>query len=522
MILQPDAMEPLRAEIAITALLCLVALLLGGFIGSWLTWRITRQPQGTGVQIQPPTETELQQIDARIRCLIEANLIGVYVADFSGRIFESNDAFLSMVGYSREDLHAGQMNWVEMTPSHYYLVDRHALEEQESTGVCTPFEKEYYRKDGSRVPVLFGCAVFDRALQRSIGFVVDLSQQKRVEAALRRSETKFKRFVEANLLGVAESHFDGKFSAANDAFLNMVGYTREDLDAGRMNWLQMTPPEYREVDHQATAALRTTGTFIPFEKEYYRKDGSRVPILLGHVAFDSEQEISIGFILDLTERKRAELASVLEERNRIAREIHDTLAQSFTSILFHLEAAGHKLTSDPATAEMCLRTSYEAAQTGLTEARRSVAALRPQPLEQKDLYAALLLLAKPMFDHTDTVLVPTCEGDRYPLQPNVEDHLFRIAQEALMNASKYAEATEVQLKLRYEPAGCVLQVKDNGKGFDWSAPISCTPYGQGGFGLVGMQERADSIGAQLTIQTAPGQGTIVQVQVRRESTDGLT
>lgn len=91
-----------------------------------------------------------------------------------------------------------------------------------------------------------------------------------------------------------------------------------------------------------------------------------------------------------------------------------------------------------------------------------------------------------------------------------------------MNASKYAEATEVQLKLRYEPAGCVLQVKDNGKGFDWSTPISYTPYGQGGFGLMGMQERADSIGAQLTIQTAPGQGTIVQVQVRRESTDGLT
>ncbi|UBF24320.1 PAS domain S-box protein [Kovacikia minuta CCNUW1] len=330
-ILQANVMESIQAD-PITLLLYVAILVLGGIIGSGLTSWLTNQPRFAGVQMQSSTETELQQTDTKIRRLIEANLIGVYVADFNGRIFESNDAFLSMLGYLREDLHAGQMNWVEMTPAQYHLVDRQALEEQAATGVCTPFEKEYYRKDGSRVPVLFGCAVFDRALQRSISFVVDLSQQKRVEAALRRSEAKFKQFVEANLLGVAESHFDGQFSEANDAFLNMVGYTREDLKAGRLSWLQMTPPEYREVDQQATTALRTTGAFIPFEKEYYRKDGSRVPILLGHVAFDPEQEISIGFIVDLTDRKQAELASVLEERNRMAREIHDTLAQSFISI----------------------------------------------------------------------------------------------------------------------------------------------------------------------------------------------
>ncbi|UBF24322.1 sensor histidine kinase [Kovacikia minuta CCNUW1] len=171
---------------------------------------------------------------------------------------------------------------------------------------------------------------------------------------------------------------------------------------------------------------------------------------------------------------------------------------------------------------MCLRSSYELAQTGLAEARRSVAALRPHHLEQKDLYTALCLLAKPIFDHTDTVMVCTCKGDRYSLQSNIEDHLFRIAQEALMNASKYAEATEVHLNLRYEPGRCVLQVKDNGKGFDWSNPINHNSCDQGGFGLVGIQERADRIGAQLTIQTAPGQGTVVQVRVSRESTDGLT
>jgi PAS domain S-box-containing protein len=513
-------MDPIHAEISITVSVGVVALVLGSMIGSWLTWWFTSHTRFIGTQIQPQSAPELQQNDIKIRRLIEANLIGVYVADFSGRIFESNDAFLDMVGYTREDLHAGQMNWVEMTPSQYHLVDRQALEEQQETGVCTPFEKEYYRKDGSCVPVLFGCVVFDSALQQTIGFVVDLSQQKQAEAALRQSEAKFKRFVEASLLGVAESHFDGQFFEANDAFLNMVGYTREDLYAGKINWKKMTPLEYRETDHQATTALRTTGTFTPFEKEYYRKDGSRVPILVGHVAFDPEQEISIGFILDLTDRRRAEVALVLEERNRMAREIHDSLAQSFTSILLHLEVASLAMATDPTTAEMCLQTSYELAQTGLAEARRSVAALRPQYLEQDDLYTALCLLAKSLFAYTDTSVLCSCEGDRYPLQPWVEDHLLRIGQEALMNASKYAEATEVQLTLRFGTTQCVLQVKDNGKGFVWSGQSTRARSEDSGFGLMGMQERADHIGAQLTIQTALGQGTEVQVRVNRESIDG--
>jgi PAS domain S-box-containing protein len=512
-------MQPIQDDIPIALLPYIAALVLGCVFGSFLTCLIVWHQRITTSRPHQADEIELQQIDAKIRCLIEANLIGVYIADFSGNIFESNDAFLAMVGYTRADVQAGQMNWVEMTPAQYHVVDRQALEEQAATGVCTPFEKEYYRKDGSRVPVLFGCAVFDRVLQRSIGFVVDLSQQKQVEAALRKSETKFKRFVDANLLGVAESHFDGKFFEANDAFLKMIGYTRADLDAGRINWLQMTPPEYREIDRQATTALKTTGIFTPFEKEYYRKDGSRVPILLGHVASDPDEENSIGFILDLTDRKRAENASVIEERNRIARDIHDTLAQSFTGILMHLEVAALTLTNDPTTARMCLQTSSELAETGLAEARRSVAALRPQQLEQKDLYPALCLLAQPMFDLTDTKLVCTCEGDRYPLQPSVEDHLLRMGQEALMNASKYAEATEVQLNLRYEPTCCILQIKDNGKGFVWSGPLTRDSSKDGGFGLVGMQERADCIGAQLTIRTDPGRGTVIQVWVEREQVD---
>lgn len=513
-------MGAIPASSPFTLLLCVVALLGGGILGSLLTW-IAYQRQSTAAQAHQQAEAGSRQNEAKIKRLIEANLIGVYVADFDGRIFEANDAFLHMVGYTREELNAGQMNWAKMTPAQYVQRDQQALEEQRTTGVCTPFEKEYYRKDGSCIPVLFGCAVFDEVQHKSIGFVVDLSQQKQVEAALRQSEAKFRRFVEANLIGVAESHLDGKFFAANDAFLNMVGYSRADLDAGCMNWFEMTPPEYVQIDHQATTTLRTAGTFTPFEKEYYRKDGSRVPILVGHVVFDPVQEISIGFILDLTDRKRAEIASVLEERNRIARDIHDTLAQSFTSIIVHLEVASRKLATDPVTAQTCLQTSYELAQVGLAEARRSIAALRPQDLEQGDLYHALCLLATRIFAFSDTNLICNCQGERYSLLQTVEDHLLRIGQEALMNAYKYAEATEIQMHLTYEPNGCILYIKDNGKGFAWSDRRNRNPSDNHGFGLLGMQERAKRMGAQLTIQSTPGQGTDVYVCVNREPTHGL-
>ncbi|MEH2406744.1 AAA family ATPase [Nostoc sp.] len=213
----------------------------------------------------------------------------------------------------------------------------------------------------------------------------------------------------------------------------------------------------------------------------------------------------------LRERKRAEHASILEERNRMAREIHDTLAQSFTGILLQVGAATQVLTDDPEATQIHLEMIEELARAGLAGARRSVSALRPRLLEEGNLESALHRIVAQMRSTTDTALICETQGIAYSLPTEVENNLLRIGQEALTNAIKYACASKIRVELVYKETQCILQIKDDGRGFGvGSIPLS------GGFGLLGMSERSEHIGAQLTIQTQPGQGTEIIVTINRE------
>ena len=169
---------------------------------------------------------------------------------------------------------------------------------------------------------------------------------------------------------------------------------------------------------------------------------------------------------DITDRKLAEAASILEERNRMAREIHDTLAQSFTGIIIHARAAGSKLTVDPAKAQDYLAQAQNLARTGLEEARRSVEALRrPYLLENNDLPSAFRHLIGQLESSTNTIIVCEAIGIPDPLPSEVENNLLRIGQEALTNALKYAEASEIRVELIYQSPQCILRIKDDGRGF---------------------------------------------------------
>jgi PAS domain S-box-containing protein len=139
-------------------------------------------------------------------------------------------------------------------------------------------------------------------------------------------ETKIRRLFDSNIIGIAIFDFQEQFVDANDAFLEMVGYSREDLVSGRMRWTDMTPAEWRAVSEQQVAELGATETCQAFEKEYFRKDGSRVPVLVGPVALEGRRQEGVAFVLDLTERKRAE--AVAQESERRYREIEMELAHA--------------------------------------------------------------------------------------------------------------------------------------------------------------------------------------------------
>ena len=136
-------------------------------------------------------------------------------------------------------------------------------------------------------------------------------------------EAKIRRLFDANIIGIIIWNIEGQVVEANEAFLNIVGYDREDLASGRVHWTDLTPPEWRERDAQTVAELRMVGTAQPHEKEYFRKDGSRVPVLIGATAFDEKRDQGVGFVLNLTERRRAEellheAQTQLAHANRVA------------------------------------------------------------------------------------------------------------------------------------------------------------------------------------------------------------
>src|ERR1043166_5053576 len=126
--------------------------------------------------------------------------------------------------------------------------------------------------------------------------------------ALANREAKIRRLVDANVLGICIWNLEGAIVEANDAFLHMLQYSRTDVVSGRLRWTDLTPAELREQDERVVVELRSIGTFQPFEKEFFRKDGSRLPVLIGGALFEENGNEGVAFVLDLTERKRVEEA----------------------------------------------------------------------------------------------------------------------------------------------------------------------------------------------------------------------
>jgi formate hydrogenlyase transcriptional activator len=157
-----------------------------------------------------------------------------------------------------------------------------------------------------------------------------MSEREKTEIEVREwargLEAKIRRLVEANVVGIAMWNLEGAITEANEAFLRMVQYDRDDLDSGRVRWTDLTPPEWHERDGLALADLQTTGIFQPFEKEYFRKDGSRVPVLVGGAFFEGNQREGVAFIADLTDEKRAEDA--LRRQAGVRADVSSALAKA--------------------------------------------------------------------------------------------------------------------------------------------------------------------------------------------------
>ncbi|MFT0169452.1 AAA family ATPase [Paraburkholderia mimosarum] len=346
-------------------------------------------------------------------------------------------------------------------------------------------------------------------------------ENTRLYRDLAKREARIRRLVDANIIGIIVWNADGDILEANDAFLRMVGYEREDLVSGRVRWRDLTPPEWREDAERALAQIAQSGRAQPAEKEYVRKDGTRVPVLVGRAAFDVSGEEGVAFVVDLTERKEAELrlresyemlreltsrreTAREEERKHIAREMHDELGQHLTALRLKASVLRMRLGKD----NLELVEQSDALTTLVDETmqvvRGVIASLRPAALDT-GIVAALEWLAAGFNRSHRTVCRLRVEDENIAVNEQRAIVLFRVAQEALTNVARHAEASEVIIALTQTHGACVLEVLDNGLGFDPQATRKRS------FGLAGMEERVQMLGGQIEITSSPGRGTRIKV-----------
>ncbi|HET7840637.1 MAG TPA: GAF domain-containing sensor histidine kinase, partial [Terriglobia bacterium] len=246
-----------------------------------------------------------------------------------------------------------------------------------------------------------------------------------------------------------------------------------------------------------------TADAFPARKKY-------LGVVLGHY-------VSLAVSLDRL-AGRAEEAAVLEERTRIAQEIHDSLAQYLVAVVTRLELASSSLAENPDECAVHLQTARDMAREGLAEARRAVWALVPAALEHESLAGALRKMAAHLNEATPVDIQFAVEGSQQRLGQDTETNLFRISQEAVNNALRHAAAERIRVRLAYQPEKVVLSIEDDGNG------LSCEDGAARGFGLVSLRERAKRAGGQATILSEPGMGThvVVEVPLASQSPEGVS
>jgi signal transduction histidine kinase len=208
---------------------------------------------------------------------------------------------------------------------------------------------------------------------------------------------------------------------------------------------------------------------------------------------------------------QARETGVLDERARMAREIHDTLAQGLTGIITQLQAV-EQAGEDPAEWRRHVTAATRLARESLSEARRSVHALRPEPLETARLSEALADVAERWSTLHEIAVQVTTTGTARPMRPEAEAALLRTAQEALANVAKHARASRVGVTLSYMEHEIALDVRDDGRGFDPDGVVE-VPAQDGGFGLVAMRQRIEGLSGTLQVESEPDVGTAISARI---------
>jgi PAS domain S-box-containing protein len=377
---------------------------------------------------------------------------------------------------------------------------------------------------------------------------IDITERIRGEKALQRSEYRFRTLIESNIIPIICCN-DHLITEANDAFLKLVGYTREELAARKIDWVKITPPIHKTKDSRAMEQLKNCVFAPPYEKEFIRKDGVRVPVFIGLTMLSQSPEEYLCFIIDLSELKRVEaelrkyqhelevkvsertleltlsLAAVGseikvrkeneeqlrelsgrllrlqdEERRRIARELHDSTGQTLSALKMSLSFLEQYVENIP-RGKALLEDLNMLADSAIQEVRTTSHLLHPPMLDEIGFASAARWYLEG-FAKRSGINVSIDFGDIPDLTKDEELALFRVLQESLTNVHRHSGSPNAEIRIYSEGESVILSIRDFGEGIPPEKMDKFNKTGAGvGVGLGGMKQRLHELGGNLEIRS---------------------
>ena len=497
------------------------------------------------------TESVYRQTEEMYRSLIESLPINVFRKDASGHFVFANQRFCDEL-HKRLDELVGRTDFTFFPPElaeKYRRDDRRVMRERR---VVEDIEA-HRTPDGQRLHVQVMKAPATDAKGNVVGTQTmfwDVTARVEAEEALQRSTARFKKLFDANIIGIMLADLSGRVLEANDAYLTLTGYSRDDLITGRLRWDKLTPPEFRPLDLVAIESLNRTGICQPWEKEYIRKDGTRVPVMVGVSMLDNSTSECICFVLDMTKQKGAE-AQLLKAK-------HEADAANQAKSLF-LANMSHEIRT-PMNAiigltEVVLETSLTPQQrdnlSAVAESAEGLLSLINHILDFSKIEAGKLELEPAEFSLrsmiagtlTTLALVAHRKGLELigDIRPDVPDRLIgdvvrlrQIVMNLLGNAIKFTDSGEVALRVTVVSRDALdlelqFDVIDTGIGipedrqqviFEAFEQVDLSTnrrYGGTGLGLSITAKLAELMGGCVRLKSELGRGSTFSVTSRLRS-----
>jgi PAS domain S-box-containing protein len=495
----------------------------------WLYSRggVTRDASGKALRVHGASidvterkraEEKLRGSEERLRRAIGIESVGVIFFKADGSITDSNDAFLRMSGYSREDLEQGKVRWDVMTPPEWMPHSLKAIEEFESTGRIKPYEKEYVRKDGSRWWALFAATRLDG--EEGVEFIIDVTEGKRAQEALRESEERFRTLMEQSPLAIHVLAPDGTSLRYNEAWKELWDLEERSaapniFDDERVRAAGLVP----YLEKGAAGSEEATDPLLYDPKRTGERGEPRwLRAFVYPVRDGSGRVFEVALMLeDVTERERAQgeherlLArewkahAEAEERKRISRELHDRVAHAMGVVHQSLELHEALKEANPEIARAKMGLAKESTVEAMRLTRDLARELRGAAEVRGSLSGTLSGLVE--------AAVPpgvgralSVEGDEALVPPHVREQLFVILREGVRNAVSHSGAGRIDVGVRVCAGEVVGRVEDDGRGFaEGEVPVNV--------GMRSMRERAELLGGTLEVSSEPGAGTSVRVSM---------